>query len=113
MKKISLSILLCLATLVFITSLAYSADPQIPTTASSEPSMAPVTVVDMKLAAPRGNTEASLVNVILNLLSSDVEYSLNESTAIILAYSPFATPEGDAQIYQPTSNISVGLKFSF
>ena len=109
MKKISLSILSLLATLVFFTSLAYSADPKIPTTASPEPAA----VVAVELAASGGNTETSFVNVMLNLLDSDVEYRLNESTTIILAYSPFTTQQNDVQTYQPASNISIGLKFSF
>ena len=113
MKKLSLSILSFLATLVFFTSLAYSSDPQIPPAASPEPGMAPAAVVEVKLASSGGITDASLVDAMVNLLASDVEFSLNESTSIVLACSPFADQPSDARIYQPVSNISAGLKFSF
>ena len=113
MKKLSLSILSFLATLVFFTSLAYSAAPQIPTTASPEPGMTPAAIVAVKSASSEGIIDASFVNSMINLMASDVEYSLNESTAVILACSPFADQQSDDYLSQPTSNISVGLKFSF
>ena len=113
MIKLSLSILSYLATLVFFTSLAYSAAPQLATTASAEPGMTPASVVSVISASSGGIIDASFVNTMINLLASDVEYSLNESTAIVLACSPFADQQSEGHIYQPASNISAGLKFSF
>lgn len=114
MKRICLSILSCLATLVFFTTLAYSAEPQIPTATSSGPSMVPASAVTVTPAPFEAKTDVFLVNVIINLLASEVvEYDLDESTAIVLAYSPFADQQSEAHIHQPTSNLSVGLKFSF
>ena len=103
MKRLRLSILACLATLLFLTSMAHSAELETPTAA--------VDVVT--LAASEGYMDVSLVNAMINLLDSDVGYSLNESTAIVLACNPFADQQGDTPADQPASNFSVGLKFTF
>ena len=113
MKNLSLSVLTCLTTLLFFTSLAYSADPQFPSTASPEPGMTSAAVVEVISASSGGIIDASFVNTMINLLASDVEYSLNESTAVVLACSPFVDQQRDVYLSQPASNISVGLKFFF
>ena len=112
MKKFTLSILLCLATLAIFTSLAYSATPQT-ATASSEPSMAPVAAVALQQTSSKGSIDSSLVDLMVNLMGNVVEVSLNDSTAMVLDYNLFAFPDSDGDIYQPASNISVGLKFTF
>ncbi len=113
MKRSSLIILSHLVSLGFITSFAYCADPQIPTSASPEAKNTPAAVVAVKSASLVGIKEISFVNIMLNLLDSDVEYRLNESSSIVLACSPFASAESDNHSYQIASEISVGLKFSF
>jgi len=113
MKRICLPILSCLATLVFLTTPVYSAESQVPNPVPSGPSMAFSSIVDAKPALFEGNTNVFLVNVMINLLVSEVKYGLNESTAIILAYNPLAEQQSEAHTYQPVSNLSVGLKFSF
>jgi hypothetical protein len=115
MKKLCLIILSCLATLVFLTTFAYSAESQFSTAAFTDSSMEPASVV-VKSALVGGDTDVALVNIIVNLLDSEAEYGLNESTALVLACSPFADQQSDDYddyLYQPASNISVSLKFSF
>jgi hypothetical protein len=108
MKKISLSIVTLLATLLFFSSLAYSADTLIANTDFSDPA----TVATVK-APQQVDVETSFVNVISDLMDSDVGYQLNESAAISLVYCPFDIEQNDAQADQPTSDIYVGLKFTF
>ncbi len=113
MKKVSLAILALLVTLVFFTTIAYSADSQLPASASPETSNASAAVTAVKSASFEGIMDTSFVNVVLNLLDTDVEYRLDDSSAIVLACSPFDTAEIDDHNYQMASKISVGLKFSF
>ncbi len=108
MKKISLSIVTLLVTLVFFAPLAYSADTLIANTVSSEP--ATIVVVE---APQQVNVEASFINVISDLMDSDVGYQLNESAAISLVYCPFAIEQNEVQLDQVNSDIYVGLKFTF
>ncbi len=102
MKTSILSLLSCLAMLLLFSSVSYSADDQISLKTSES-----------------GTAETSLVNLMVDLFEKDLEYRIDESSSLVLACSPF-TDEQDAgqfyqddEIYHPTSNISVGLKFSF
>jgi len=113
MKRIFLFILTCLATLILFTTVAHSAEPQMPTAVSPDPSIAPSSIVIVKPALFEAKTDVFLVNVMIDLLASEVVYGLNESTSIVLAYSPFADQQREADIYNSTSNFSVGLKLSF
>ena len=113
MKRFSISVLSCLATLVFFATLSYSAGPQLPVTTSPDPHIASTSIASVKSPQLAGNTDISLVNLMLNLLDCKVEYSLNESTAFVLAYNPLAEQPSESGSYQPTSNLSVGLKFIF
>ena len=105
MRRISLSIISTLIILVLFASFAYSADTLILTAVSAEP--AAVVAVE---PAPQ---EASFVNIISDLMDSDVGYQLDDSAALSLVYSPFATEQDDAYTDQPASEIYVGLKFTF
>ncbi len=107
MKKITLSIVTLLATLVFFAPITCSADTSA-TTVSSAP--AAVAVVE---APQQVNVETSFVNVISDLMDSDVGYQLNDSAAISLVYCPFAIEQNDTRSDLPSSDIYVGLKFSF
>ncbi len=113
MKKVNLFILSHLVILLFITTLAYSADLQIPPSASPDTSNAPAEVVAVKSASLVGIKDTSLANLMLNILDSDMEYRLDESSTIVLAYSPFAAAESDDHSNQMVSKISLGLKFTF
>ena len=113
MKLFRMSVLSCLPLLVFFASLAYSAGPQFPTATSPDSQITPASVMTVKSVRLAGTTDTSIANLMLNLLASKVEYSLNESTAFILAYNPFAEQPSESGIYQPASNLSVSLKFSF
>lgn len=113
MKKLCLSILPCLATLVFFTAFAYSAEPQISAATSSDPDFAPASDVAVDPALLGGDTDVPLVDVMINLLDSKVMYSINKSTQFTMAYSPFADLLNETHVGQPASNVSVGLKFSF
>ena len=103
MIKLRLTILACMATLLLLTTLAHSAEP--------ETSTAAVTVVT--LAPSNDSMDVPLVNAMINLLDSDVGYSLNQSTAIVLACNPFADQQSDTPADQPASDFSVGLIFTF
>ena len=105
MKRISLSIVSTLVVLILFAPLAYSADTLILTAGSSEP--AAVVAVE---PAPQ---EVSFVNIISDLMDSDVGYQLDDSAALSLVYSPFATEQNDTYTDQPASEIYVGLKFTF
>jgi len=109
MRRVSLSIVLILATLVFFAPLAYSADTSTATTVSFVPTS--VTAVD--LVPQQVNIETSFVKVISDLMDSDVGYQLDESAAITLVYCPFVTEQSDIQFGQSASKIYVGLNFSF
>ena len=108
MRRVCLSIVTVLAALVFFAPLAYSADALIANTVSSE--TATIVVVE---APQQVNVETSFVNVISDLMDSDVGYQLNESAAISLVYCPFAIEQNEIQLDQVNSDIYVGLKFSF
>ena len=105
MRRVSLSIVLLLAILVLFAPLAYSADTLTAATVSSEPIS--VTAVDL---VPQ---KITFVNVISDLMDSDVGYQLDESAAITLVYTPFATEQIDLRAGQSASEIYVGLNFSF
>jgi len=108
MRRVCLSIVTVLAALVFFAPLAYSADALITNTVSSDPAI--IVVVE---APQQVNVETSFVNVISDLMDSDVGYQLNESAAISLVYCPFAIEQNEIQLDQVNSDIYVGLKFSF
>ena len=109
MKKISLSIATLLATLVFFAPLAYSADILFSTAVSSESAA----VVAVEPQPQQVNVETSFVNVISDLMDSDVGYQFSESIAISLAYNPFSPDQDDIRDHQLDSDVYVGLKFSF
>ena len=113
MKRAYLFIVSHLVVLLFITTLAYSADLQNPTSASPDTSNAPAEVVTVKSASLVGIKDTSLANLMLDILDSDMEFRLDESSTIVLAYNPFATVESDDQSNQMVSNISIGFKFAF
>jgi len=108
MRRVYLSMVTLLVALVFFAPLAYSADTLIANTVSSEP--ATVVVVE---APQQVNIETSFVNVISDLIDSDVGYQLNDSAAISLVYCPFSIEQNDIQLDQASSDIYVGLNFSF
>lgn len=112
MKKLSLSIFLSLATLVFFTPSAYSAAPGIPAT-WSVPNMPSALVMAETPALLRPNTRLPVARVMLHLLNSKMGYLLNESTAILLVCSSVAPPETEGQGYQPTRNLFVNFRFSY
>ena len=109
MRRVGLFIVSLLIVLVLSIPLAYSADTPIPTAVSSEPAA----VFAVEPVPQQVNLEATFVNSISDLLDSDVGYSLDESLAISLVYSPFASERSDAQANQSASDIYVGFKFSF
>ena len=109
MRRISLSIVSTLVVLVLFASLTYSADTLILTAGSSEPA----TAVAVEPAPQQVSIEASFVNVISDLMDSDVGYQFDDFAAITLVYSPFVTERNDAYASQPASDIYVGLRFSF
>lgn len=110
MIKTRLPILPFLALWILLASSAYSAEWQSP---ASEENHAPEAVVAMKLASPGMQEDDSLLHSMMQLLDSDVEYTLNDSASVVVACNPFESQETDTHIYHPISNISVGLKISF
>ncbi len=113
MKRSSLPVLLFLALLVLPAPFAFCADLPGFGSRSVSSNQAPEAVVAMQLASPGSYESDSLLASMFYLLESDVEYSVNESTSVIVACNPFETQDTDAHVYHPVSNISVGLRVSF
>jgi len=106
MKKVTLSILSFLVISMALTSFAYSADTGVVSSESAA-------VVAVAPAPQQVDVETSFVNVISDLMDSDIGYQLNDSTSISLAYSPFSEERSDVQDHQLDSDVYIGLKFSF
>ncbi len=113
MKRPRLPILLLLPLLITPAAIAFSAEVPLSAPPLVSAERAPAAVVAMQLASPGKDGSDSLLDGMLDLLQSDVEYPLNESTSVTVACNPFDSQDPDAPIYHPVSHISVGLRVSF
>ena len=113
MKTMCRSLLPCLVFLFVFSSVAFSSGGQnVATQVTNNGTTATIEAVNTMTRNEL--QELSLVNLMVDLLDSDIEYRLGESSTLVVVCNPFtAEQQDDDRIYQPTSNISVGLKFSF